>query len=269
MKTLQILIFLAIVLSCENANREYYGDDMEVIEEIVMTEQAPPPMEEPVSEVKQKLVKTGSLYFQSEDVETDYQKIRDMLPKFEAYIQNENQTRSSNQISYDLTVRVPSASYDTLYSALIGIVYRLENKYSNVSDVTDRFYDLKTRIRNKKALEDRYIKLLSKAKEIKDILEIERSINLVRTDIERMEGQFKLLSNQISQSTINLSFYEELPYVYDGTKRKGFGARILNSLDSGWQGLLSFIVGITMLWPFLLIITAGIIIFKKLRKTKK
>lgn len=271
MKTLSLLTTLLIFFACESANREVYEDMVltDEFEEIPGTEQAAPPLEDPVDDVTRKLIKTGGLDFQSENIEADYQKITALLPKFEAYIQNENQTKSSQSINYNLTIRVPAVSYDSLFSSLAGMVFRLENKYSNVSDVSDRYYDLKTRIRNKKALEDRYLKLLSKAREIKDILEIERSINQVRTDVERMEGQLKFLKNQVSLSTIELSFYEELPYVYDGPKRKGFGARILNSLDSGWQGLLSFIVGITTLWPFLVMIAAGIFIYKKARKPKK
>src|SRR5690606_17021803 len=118
------------------------------------------------------------------------------------------QTKSEYRVSYDLVIRVASVHYDSLFNALTSLGVRLEHKTSNVEDVTERFYDLKTRIRNQKALEDRYIELVKSATDIKDILQIEKELNEVRTSVEQLEGQFNYLSKQISLSTINLAFYE-------------------------------------------------------------
>src|SRR5690606_1959820 len=155
--------------------------------------------------------------------------------------------------------------YDSLFNTIAQIAFRLENKYSNVEDVTERYYDLKTRINNKQALEKRYLELLNEASEVKDMLEIEKSLNEIRTEIESMQGQFNFLSKQISLSTIQLSFYEILPYTYDSSQRKGFGARIVNALTQGWQGFLTFLVAFISFWPFLILAAGGIYILKKVR----
>lgn len=264
------LVFFA---SCNNnADKIMLGDVEDSFESIRMipsTKQPPPNSKNTSESISQKLIKTGGLNFQSEDVEKDYQRIQELLSGFEAYIENENQSKTAQQISYELTIRVPSAKYDSLYVVLSDIAYQLDNKYSNVEDVTERYYDLKTRIKNKKALEARYVELLNKASEVKDMLEIEKNLNEVRTEIERLQGQFNYLSKQISLSTIRLTFYEELPYVYDSSQRKGFGARILSALDNGWQGFLSFLVWIATLWPFVLLVVAGIYVFRKWRSRKQ
>ena len=75
-----------------------------------------------------------------------------------------------------------------------------------------------------------------------EILEIEKNLSEVRTEIESLQGQFNYLSRQVNYSTINLSFYEVLPYVNDSSQRKGFGQRILSALDNGWQSFLLFLV---------------------------
>lgn len=156
-----------------------------------------------------------------------------------------------------------------IYSSLSSLAFHLDNRYSNIGDVSARYYDLETRIKNKKALEQRYIKLLEKASVIKDILEIEKNLNEVRTEIEGLQGQFNYLQKQVNLSTINLSFYEILPYVYDSSERRGLGARVLSALGNGWQGFLSFLVGITTLWPFVILFTGGIFLFRKLRRIRK
>ncbi|NJM93887.1 MAG: DUF4349 domain-containing protein [Cytophagales bacterium] len=173
-----------------------------------------------------------------------------MLPRFGASVVSENQSKSEMEIRYQLSIKVPATAYDSLYLGLSTLAAHLDHRYSNVEDVTERYYDLKTRIRNKKALEQRYLDLLNKAVVMKDMLEIEAQLNQVRTEVEQLEGQFNYLSQQVAFSTIQLSFYEVLPYAYDKPTRRGFGARVLSSLATGWQGFLSFLVGVLALWPF-------------------
>lgn len=272
MKNLLLLLMFFACMGCNRPYKEMSGDVAniaEVMELSAAMEPAPSKEVSPAKEITQKVVKTGGINFQSGNIEEDYKKIREALPRFKAYIENENQSRSTQRISYSLTIRVPANTYDTLYSSLTSLAFKLDNKYSNIEDVTERYYDLKTRIKNKQALEQRYIELLKKATAIKDILEIERNLNQVRTEIENLQGQFNYLSKQVNFSTINLAFYEVLPYVYDSSQRKGFGARILSALDDGWQGFLFFLVGLTTLWPFLIIIIGLIYLIRRLRRKWK
>ena len=216
-----------------------------------------------------KVVKTGGIKFKSENIQSDYQQVLKLLPIYDAYVENENQSKSSYEITYSMTIRVPAVAYDTLFSSIVSSTGKIERKYSNVEDVTERYYDLKSRIKNKEALELRYIDLLKKAKSITDILEIERNLNTVRTDIERLQGQFNYLSKQVSFSTIQLDFYETVPYVYESGDRQGFGDKLLKALDSGWQGFLYFLIGITTLWPFLILLAGIIYLIRFLRRRIK
>ncbi|WP_113923373.1 DUF4349 domain-containing protein [Cognataquiflexum aquatile] len=209
-------------------------------------------------DISQKLVRSGGINFQSEDIEKDYAKIKSMLGGFNAYLENENQNNDNYRKSYNLSIRVPSERYDSLLNSISGIAFKVESKYSNVDDVTERYYDLQNRIQNKKELEIRYREILSKANQVKDILEIERNLNEVRTDIEMMEGQFNFLSKQIQFSSLQVQFYEELPYELNSPKKKGFWVRVFNALDNGWQVFLTVLVGLVTLWPFYF---AGALIF--------
>lgn len=209
-------------------------------------------------DISKKLVRSGGINFQSEAVDNDYNQIKGILGGFNAYLENESQSNDNFRKSYFLSIRVPSEKYDSLLNTIAKIAFRVENKYSNVEDVTERYYDLQTRIQNKKELEKRYREILSKANEVKDILEIERNLNQVRTEIESMQGQFNYLSQQIQFSSLQVQFYEELPYELNSPKKKGFWVRIFNALDNGWQVFLTFVVGLVTLWPFYF---AGAIIF--------
>ena len=225
----------------------------------------------PSQTINQKVVKTGSISFESKEIKKDYLAISELLKKFDAYIENESESKNDYRINYSMSIRVNPNQYDSLFNSLVSLSPRLDEKSSQVEDVTERYYDLKTRIKNKKALEERYVALLEKANEIKDILEIERNINEVRTDVEKLEGQFNYLKKLVSLSKINVTFYEVLPYAYESSAREGFGARMLGALDSGWQGFLFFLVGLASLWPFVLLLAVGILFLRriKLKEDKK
>lgn len=263
MKNLLFISMLLFSFACHDSHQlmdveEEFEDLMEMPSTHLSV-----PSERVNEEISKKVVKTGGIEFESSSVTKDYKIIQRLLSKYDAYIESENQSKSSQRIDYNLTIRVHAQGYDTLYSSISGLGIRLEHKYSNLEDVTARYYDLKTRIKNKSALEQRYVQLLKKASAIKDILEIEKKLNELRTDIEYLQGQFNYLSQQVSLSTINVSFYEVLPYVYDSSPRNGFGARILHSLNKGWLGFLSFLVGLTGIWPFVLLTILGIYLFRK------
>jgi len=274
MKKLYFILTLLFFTACHSRNDAMLmelgavTDDFEAIYDVPPANQSLIAAPEKIETTK-KVVKTGTIDFESENIATDYKQISQLLPKYQAYIENENQKKSTYRINYTLTVRVPSQHYDSLFNAFSGLAFRIENKSSNVEDVTERYYDLKTRIKNKSALEQRYIELLKKASDIKDILAIEKNLNEVRTAIEQLQGQFNYLSKKISLSTINLSFYETLPYVHEGSGRKGFWARVLSATDDGWQGFLTFLVGLATLWPFLILLVGIIYVFRKWRKNRK
>lgn len=273
MKYLLIITLFFLSVSCGNTSEKakigyMESDSFEDLLEMPTTMQQPPPAAENTSNqrITKKVVKTGGISFESQNLETDYRKIKAILPKYNAYIENENQSKSDYRIKYSLTIRVPSTDYDTLLVSISSFADKLDHKYSNIEDVSERYYDLQTRIKNKKALETRYVELLKKAYAISDILEIERNLNSVRTDIENLQGQFNFLSKQVSLSTIQLDFYEVLPYVYESSNKKGFGARLLSALDNGWQGFLYFLVGLTSIWPFILLAIGLIYLFRFMRK---
>ena len=277
MNKLFFALFILIAIGCDDSSKDYTeeGDYSSRLmsEALPATMTMQPAAKDQAVQVQEsfekRVIKNGGINFQTEDLEEDYRKVTETLRQYDAYIENENQSNTPDQISYNLTIRVPANKYDSLFAALSNITDQVDNKYSNLEDVSERYYDLESRIRNKKALEDRYLELLDKAKDIKALLEVERNLNEVRTEIEQLEGQFKHLSQRISLSTIHLNFYEVQPYVYDSSQRTGFGARILNALLKGWQSLLSFAVGLIGIWPFLLIIVGFVYLFRNWISRKK
>lgn len=277
MKTLSLLfIFLAAACGGGSDSTEaiyseeaVMADSFEMIEDQSTMRKLPATQQPAQStvEIQQKIIKTGNLTYKVEEANKEQGRIKNLLSKYDAYLASESQNKGYDRINYNLNIKVPPQYFDSLMSELMA-GNRVDNKWINSDNVTDRFYDLQSRIVNKKKLETRYQEILSKANSVRDILEVERSLNTVRSEIESLEGQFKLLNHRISYSTLDVTFYEILPYEIADEQRPGFLARISNALSGGWQGFISFIVFAVRLWPFIILTFFVVVLFKKIRKKR-
>jgi hypothetical protein len=98
---------------------------------------------------------------------------------------------------------------------------------------------------------------------VEDVLSVEREIGNVRSEIESMEGRLNYIKNKVSFSTLNVNYYQIINSDF------GFGSKWIASLSNGWENLLSFLIGIMNLWPFILLISGGIWFFIRWRKRSK
>lgn len=275
MKTLSLLIIFLMAAcgggSSNSSTADYASESMmldEVVEESASFYSKRADDSQPAEEIQKKVIKTGGLSYRVESTKEEYTRLSGLLKQYEAYISSENENKGYDRVNYNVSVKVPPQHFDALITDITKD-RKLDNRWVNASDVTDRYYDLQSRISNKQKLEERYLDILKQASKISDILEVERNLNQVRTEIESLQGQFKLLNHQISFSTIDISIYEIIPYELDQDQRPGFGARLLNSITAGWQGFLTFLVYILALWPFGLVAVGVVWIVKKIRARRK
>ncbi len=103
------------------------------------------------------------------------------------------------------TIRVPVENYEGLLSETRQLG-ELRSLTSNSKDVSDEFYDLEARIRNKQKTEARIVALLEEATgNLEQVLVVEEKLDQVREEVERMQGRLRVLADQTSLATINLS----------------------------------------------------------------
>lgn len=273
MKTLTILTVL-LAAACDGGSSknapvtDSYDNFMEVSEEQLVSVPSAHSKGSTQENVEKKLVRTGGLSYSVESTREEYKRLLSLFEQYDAYIASENESKGYDRINYNMSVKVPPKNFGTLITS-IAEDRKVESRWVNTNDVTERYYDLQSRINNKKKLETRYQEILQKAQNVRDILEVERNLNQVRGEIESLQGQFKLLSHQVTFSTLDLSFFELIPYEIDGESRPGFGKRMINSISSGWQGFLTFLVYLLALWPFGLLTIAVVWIIKRVRSKRK
>jgi hypothetical protein len=141
-------------------------------------------------------VYTARLQMAVFQVEPGLDAVQKIAEEFGGYLA----TRTDNQID----IRVPREKFQ---DALKAIEKTGDVLHRNVQaeDVTDRYVDAESRLRNARSIRQRLQALLERAP-VKEALEIERELGRVTQEIEVLEGKLKLLRDQISFSTITVTY---------------------------------------------------------------
>jgi hypothetical protein len=80
----------------------------------------------------------------------------------------------------------------------------------SVQDVTSSYVDLQIRIDNLRRMRARLTELVQQSTEVKDILEVERELGRVTTQLERLEGELRSMDKQTTYARLYLLLEEEV-----------------------------------------------------------
>lgn len=212
--------------------------------------------------VERKIIKEGHITYKTDDLGESKNDIVTLVNSLNGYISSDREYKSTNQVTNNLTVRIPSDKFEEFFAKLSEKAEYIDEKSINLTDVTEEFLDVEVRLRNKKALENRFIEILKEANSVSEILEVEREIGKIREEIESTEGRLNYLKNETSLSTVYVTIYQELETVYRENP-------VIKSLKNGWKYLLSFLLLLLNIWPFIIIIGLSVWGFIKLRQGRE
>ncbi|GGH00616.1 hypothetical protein GCM10011416_19050 [Polaribacter pacificus] len=212
---------------------------------------------------QRKLIKNGNVSFEVDDLKATQKRIEQLIKDVKGYVSSDNTYSSSDQISNTISVRIPTDSFDNFMEKLSQGVKKFDNRNTNIRDVTEQYLDLEARLKTRKLLEQKYLELLKKAKNVSEVLSVERELGKVREEIESAEGRIKYLQNQVSYSSLTINFYTKI-----ASSESGFLGQVKGSFKKGLENIKTvFMMGISF-WPFLLVFI-GVVWYLKKKKTSK
>lgn len=101
-------------------------------------------------------------------------------------------------------IKVPSASFRetmTKIEAIGGVV----NRSVTADDVSEEFHDLEVRLANMRATRSRLQELMAKTGGIQDMLAVERELERIALEMDRIEGRLEFLRTRAAMSVISVS----------------------------------------------------------------
>ncbi len=146
---------------------------------------------------RQLLIYTADITMAVFEVEKSLDAVEELVEQQDGYVVQ----RGDGSI----VVRIPAGRFDATVEALkpLGDVLHRDIR---VDDVTAEFRDLEVQLQTLDAMRKRFEQLLAKAQNVEEALAVERELQRVITESERIKGRLKVLGELIAFSTITVRF---------------------------------------------------------------
>ena len=215
-----------------------------------------------------KIIYHAEVRVKVEDLVKTNARMDSLTHAYGAYISDASEERQEGQWEHQMKIRVLPSQFQKLLNSLNGLGI-LQSKTLSTDDVTSEHADVSARLRTKRAVEQRYVALLSQAKKIADILAIEEKIGEVREEIESTESRLKTLNDQIGYSTITLTYFQTLPLNRPDAPVLSFASRFTHAFYNGWELLTGLVLAVVTAWPLLLLGALGLLVVRSWRQRRR
>jgi hypothetical protein len=222
------------------------------------------------------IIRTVTMTIAVTDVQDIFHKVEQLASEQRGYLSGSQIRQDGDRMTATVTLRVPAdpATYDATLQKLRGLADRVVDEQSQAQDVTEEYVDLDARLRTLKASEETMLGLMSKATKMDDILQIQRELTNVRTQIEQIQGRKQALERRADLATINLTIREAGAFTRPGWSPGSTVEEAVKALGSALRGLVTVAIWLAIFSPiwggFLLIVYVMIrVIFRLARRSSR
>ena len=189
--------------------------------------------------VARKIIYDAQVDLVVESVDPIAKKVTSLVQDARGYIAEQNVTGSPGSLrSIHWRIRIPVEQFDSFVDSVVSLG-ELERNNRTSQDVSDQYYDLEARIKNKKVEEQTLNKILQeRSGKLEDVLKIEIELSRVRGEIEQLEGKIRVLENLSSLATLTLNVREREKYAPTAPVVASFGTQISRTWDSSITSLV-------------------------------
>ena len=294
--TMTVLLLVMLLAGCGAASTEAAKDSMDFFADngSAMGGATAPEMEraeslsgssqktDAVTPQNQKLIRKIWLEAETEDMDALLSSVEARISELGGYVENREVRNGSMYSGYthryaSLTVRIPADKLDGFVTDVSEKANIVSNRES-ADDITLSYVATESRMKMLETEQTRLLELLSAAKDMKEILQIEERLMDVRSELEEVTSQLRVMDNQVSYGTVYLDIDEVREYTVVEEEPDGFFARIgkgfMKSLknmgDFCKEFVIFMIVAIPYLIPFGVIAVVIVIVVKlSIRRAKK
>ena len=218
------------------------------------------------SAVDRKIVRTGSITMEVDDIGKSQAAIAEIAVQYQGYVVSSNMNADKDQPRGFISFRVPVDKFDSALARLRELAIKVNYENTNSQDVTEQYTDLKAQLSNYEATEAQYLELLKKADNVKDMLEVQRELSNVRGSIERVKGRIQYLDRTSDTSLIEVTLTKTKPIGESSWDISGVFKGAVDGLIAFGKVLLSILIWLLVFSPIWII--ALVIIFVVRRRNK-
>jgi len=178
-----------------------------------------------------------------------------LADRYGGYVVGSNSQASGEEDSMKsgvVTIRIPVDAFDNALSDA-GKLGEVKNQYITTEDVTEEYVDLEARITNSEAHVRQLLELLSRAKTVDEILQVQQVLTSAQAELEQLKGRLRYLDEHTSYSTLTMSIYETGVEV-TAPGEWGFVTALKDALHNFIDAINQIVRGLGWLIPTLVVI---------------
>ena len=205
-----------------------------------------------VPDAGSKVVKTGEVDLQVASGQVPHTMDRLIaLATLERGFVAESHSSEGGSPSGSVTLRMPVQSFESTVAQVRQLTGKVLSQQTSGQDVTSSYVDLQARLRSLTATRSAFERLLARATTIGDTLAVQSRITDVQTQIEQLQGQLRVMTDQTSYGTLTVTVSEKGTAPARPHQRSGMSRAFHRSVDR-FVGGLEAMVGV--IGPLLLVV---------------
>ncbi len=181
----------------------------------------------------------------------------------------------------NITIRIPAENLDIALEKIKENVAEVNSENVSGEDVTDRYVDLQSRLKAKKAAEEKMLEIMSQANTTEETLAVYSQLQIIQSDIEVLTGQINYYERSAAMSSISvrvIATEKSKPIEIGGWKLGETASKALQNLINYLQGFVQFMINFiifilpvlfTFFLPFYLVFIGIRAIVRHRRKKKE
>ncbi len=249
-------VILSLAVGCGKAEHPQAGRD------------APRAMEQAASqEAPRKIIYNASIDLLVDNL-TDATEKLDKLVKDHHGLAAQSEVNTNPRLPRSGTwrLRIPVDNFPSFLKHVAKLGEPLRDKVDS-QDITEKYVDYQVRIDNKKIQVERLQKIIKEQTgKISDLLQAERELGRVTTELEELKGAVKLWDNQVALATVEVVMSERRQYV--PPESPSFAASVSSTFRDSVESLVAFLRAATLVvvalvpWsPVIALVVGGIWLF--------
>ncbi len=161
---------------------------------------------------EQMVIKEGSISINVETgtLEQKEEELSALIDEYNAEVSSIWFNEYSTEKRYAITLKLAPSKFDAFMDSLDALG-EIKNIDTSFDDVTEQYTDLQTRINNLQEELARLNELYAEARNVEEILMIEREVTRVQTELEIYQGRAMDLERRSAKSTVTVYLIEEKP----------------------------------------------------------
>jgi len=195
---------------------------------------------------QRKIIRNANLTIEVDSFDEAYSKINSFILGI-GYISQSNVT--TERVFVDsvqkpvksgvIVLRVDKDKFDRVLSDVKGLGDVLSESM-NTDDVTEKYFDVDSRLRLLRYEESRLEEYLRKVSDPDTIFKTESRLTDIRHEIEGLTGTLKKLDDLVELSTITINLKEKMPEGAKWGTTRSYGNRLADSFKDSVEGVVRF-----------------------------